>query len=40
MIRQATRIIARAPNTVLEDSIGVAAIFVVVFIGLSLPGMV
>jgi len=39
MFTQISRIITRAPSNVLEDAVGVAAIFVVLFVGLSLPGM-
>jgi len=39
MVSEITRIIARAPATLLEDTIGVAAIVVVLLVGLSLPGM-
>ncbi len=33
------RVLTHNPSDVLEDAIGVAAIFVVLFVGLSLPGM-
>lgn len=39
MIAQVSRIITRQPSTVLEDLVGVAAIVVVLVVGLSLPGM-
>ena len=39
MISQISRIISRAPSNILEDVVGVAAIFVVLIVGLSLPGM-
>lgn len=40
MISQVTNILKRAPATVLEDMIGVTAIFIIIFVGLSLPGFV
>ena len=39
MFTQVTRILTNQPSNVLQDAIGVAAIFVVLFVGLSLPGM-
>lgn len=40
MFTQISQIITRAPSAVIEDMIGVMAIFVVLLVGLSLPGMV
>lgn len=40
MIMQLKSIVTRAPGAVLEDMIGVAAIFVVLLVGLCLPGIV
>lgn len=37
MIHQAARIIRRQQSHILEDFIGVTAIFIVVFVGLSIP---
>lgn len=37
MYKQITRILHTQPSNVMEDLIGVLAIFVVVFVGLSLP---
>lgn len=39
MFAQVKSIITRAPSTLLEDTIGLAAIFVMVVVGLSLPGL-
>ena len=39
MITTLKTIVSRAPATVLEDFIGVAAIFVVFVVGLNLPGL-
>ena len=39
MIYQLKTIVTRAPATFLEDMVGIAAIFVVLVVGLSLPGM-
>ena len=39
MLNTLTRIITRQPHHVVEDLVGVVAIFVVVFVGLSLPGL-
>ncbi len=39
MFTQIFRIFSRAPATILEDAVGVAALIVVLFVGLSLPGM-
>ncbi|MDA0222151.1 MAG: hypothetical protein QNL16_14925 [Rhodobacterales bacterium] len=39
MIIQLKNVITRAPGTFLEDAIGVAAIFVMLLVGLSLPGL-
>lgn len=39
MIQDVKRILVRAPDTVLEDIVGCAAIVVVLLVGLSLPGM-
>lgn len=40
MVLQLSRILRRAPAQVLEDMIGLAAIFVILFIALSLPGLI
>lgn len=39
MITQLKNVITRAPGTFLEDAIGVVAIFVMLLVGLSLPGL-
>ena len=39
MNKRISHILKHQTSDVLEDMIGVAAIFVVVFVGLSLPGM-
>ena len=40
MLQQVSRIVSSRPSEVLEDAIGVAAIFVVAFVGLWLPGLI
>ncbi|MFT4714934.1 MAG: hypothetical protein ACI861_002331 [Paracoccaceae bacterium] len=40
MILQISRILKHQTSHVLEDMIGIAAIFVVLFVGLSLPGII
>jgi len=39
MISHLKTIITRAPGTFIEDTIGIAAIFVVLLVWLSLPGL-
>jgi len=39
MIKQITQIMARSPDHVLADLIGVISIFALVFAGLSIPGL-
>lgn len=39
MIQTLSRIVSRQPHHVMEDLVGVAAIFLVVFVALSLPGL-
>lgn len=39
MLKSITQVLSRRPHHVMEDLIGVAAIFLVVFVGLSLPGL-
>jgi hypothetical protein len=39
MFTQLITIVSRAPRTLLEDSLGVAAIFVILMVGLTLPGL-
>ncbi len=40
MISQLKTIVSRAPSTFLEDSIGGAALFVVLVVGFYLPGLI
>ena len=40
MFQQVARIVSHRPSDVLEDAVGVAAIFVVVLAGLWLPGLI
>ncbi len=39
MVSQIVKIVKRSPSSLLEDTVGCAAIFVVLLVGLSLPGM-
>jgi hypothetical protein len=39
MIAQFKAIVTRSSDTLLEDAIGVASLFVLLFAGLSLPGL-
>lgn len=39
MIRETVRILARSPETVIKDILGIVAIFVIMFAGLNFPGL-
>lgn len=39
MMTQIARILTTDPAAILEDAIGVVAIFVIILVGLSLPGL-
>ena len=40
MFSQIARIATRSPSQMVEDIVGVAALFLVVFIGLTIPGLI
>lgn len=40
MAKEITSLIHRTRDTVLTDALGVAALLVMLFVGLSLPGMI